>query len=395
MAEIDQNVNGTWYKTTIYKKINGSWISLGPAPINYTFTSSITASSFNGIPLNNYVNPANSDTFNITVNSGVTLSGKKGTNGSNGWYGSFDYNSTESGCDSTTNCHGAGCGYGHDGQNGGTGGYGIDFTGFSGKTINIINNGTIKGGDGGDGGHGGAGASAACADTTQGGCGGSGGSGGVWAYNTSGITFNISGHNPVSGNTGAHGANGEGHSNSGGCTCFIKGQKVLMADGTYKNIEDIKVGDKVRGGYGGINTVQYTQIVRRGDRIIWDADGLLTTDDHGILNGDRNGFVFISLDSSAKEYGTYEDAIGANGNHVKVRFDGLTCTKREQLHIGTKVASGDGTRIINKINATTIKDKNLYHILVDGDMTYCISNTFVSSQASDNKFNYTKGEKIE
>ena len=179
------------------------------------------------------------------------------------------------------------------------------------------------------------------------------------------------------------------------CSCFVKGQKVLMANGTYKNIEDIKVGDKVRGGYGGINIVQYTQIVKRGNRVIWDVDGLLTTDEHGILNGDRNGFVYISLDSAEKEYGIYEDLIDANGNHVKIRFDGLTCTKREQLHIGTKVASENGTRIINKINATTIKDKNLYHFLVDGDMTYCISNTFVSSYASDNKFNYTKGKKIE
>ncbi|MFG3370525.1 polymorphic toxin-type HINT domain-containing protein [Streptomyces sp. NPDC048156] len=35
-------------------------------------------------------------------------------------------------------------------------------------------------------------------------------------------------------------------SNSGGCNCFLAGTDVLMADGSTQNIEDIKVGDKVR-----------------------------------------------------------------------------------------------------------------------------------------------------
>ena len=32
-----------------------------------------------------------------------------------------------------------------------------------------------------------------------------------------------------------------------GGSCFIAGTKVTMADGTLKNIEDVKVGDKVKG----------------------------------------------------------------------------------------------------------------------------------------------------
>ena len=37
-------------------------------------------------------------------------------------------------------------------------------------------------------------------------------------------------------------------------TCFTAGTQVSMADGSYKNIEDIKVGDEVKT-HNGINVV--------------------------------------------------------------------------------------------------------------------------------------------
>lgn len=43
--------------------------------------------------------------------------------------------------------------------------------------------------------------------------------------------------------------------NCSGTACFIKGTQVLMADLTYKNIEDIEVGDKVIGSNQSVNTV--------------------------------------------------------------------------------------------------------------------------------------------
>ena len=167
-----------------------------------------------------------------------------------------------------------------------------------------------------------------------------------------------------------------------------------MADGTHKNIEDVVIGEQVIGAYGFINTVKFLQRPKRGDRVIWDADGLLTTNEHGIMNGDRDGFVYISKDASWKEYGTTEDGIDADGNVIPLFFRGLLNTKREQLGIGTIVASEFGDRTITKIEATGIQDEYVYHLLVDGDMTYCISNTFVASLSDDALFDYTNGKPI-
>ena len=209
-----KNINGTWTKLKKgYKKVSGTWqVVYAASEVKYTFTTSITASTSTGILLKSYVNPADADEFIITVNSGVTLSGRAGSTGPAGVNGG-GYNTM---CGNMrTNCHGTnGRGYGGNGGSGGAGGYGIDFTGFSGKKITIINNGTIKGGNGGNGGKGGD-----CAPNQgptgcvmgsykYGGCGGSGGSGGAWGYNTNGVTISVSGNAPTSGASGASGASG-------------------------------------------------------------------------------------------------------------------------------------------------------------------------------------------
>ncbi len=182
--------------------------------IYYTFTSSITATSTNGILLSNYIDPASADEFVITVNSGVTLSGKAGANGANG--------ASVASCNSyANNCNGQLYGSGTDGTSASSGGYGIDFTGFSGKIITIINNGIIKGGDGGIGGAGGPAIPNCGTDchafTQLGGCGGAGASGNLWNYNSAGIT--LLGDSGISGSNGAAGAAGASatHYDSFGC----------------------------------------------------------------------------------------------------------------------------------------------------------------------------------
>jgi len=421
IKKIFKRISGTWSEVKkLYKKVSGIWQVVHSGAYEYTFTAN--ASNVDFATLIGAANVSNYTDFKITVNSGVTISGTTGTTGANnnsdtlatGSVGTRICTNSQWADGRTVSLNydvhadGSSLGatlystyYTGTGGTGGTGNHALNLSGLSGKNITIINSGTIIGGIGGAGGMGAKNARAyvgnfqsqcvnfarACA------LGGSGGSGGYGISNPNGNILSVTGNSASNGSTGAAGAFGWDYFeiDSSGCSCFTKNQKVLMADNTYKNIEDIKVGDKVIGAYGFINIVQYLQKPKRDNRVIWNVDGLLMTSEHGILNGDKDGFMYVSMEMGASEYGTYEEAIDGNGNRVKVKFDGLTKTKRESLHVGSFVASQHGKREITTLHETDIDDEYVYHILVDGDRTYCIEDTFVSSFASDNRFDYKRG----
>ena len=138
-----KNIAGTWTKLKKgYKNVRGTWQVVYAGEVNYTFATSITASTSTGILLSSYVNPASADVFNITVNSGVVLSGMTGAHGANGANGICNY--------TVANCRGSWVGYGHNG--------------------------------------------------------GAGGAGGAWAYNTSGVVISTAINAPTNGTNGAGGA---------------------------------------------------------------------------------------------------------------------------------------------------------------------------------------------
>ena len=206
-------IAGSWLETKkVYKKITGTWKVIHQNEVNYTFTGNVTATAATGILLSNYVDPTDGDIFNITVNSGVTLSGMTGATGAAGAGGNLDTN--------RANCVGTYYGAGGNGGTGGTGGATFDLTGFSGKTVNFINNGVIKTGKGGTGGTGGGYVIPRypCLNGgrnyTASGCGGAGGAAGGSFTNNTGVTINIIGTTFVSGGTGATGGRNTG-SNGG------------------------------------------------------------------------------------------------------------------------------------------------------------------------------------
>lgn len=220
MAKTYKKISGAWYgikkifiKITsgwvevkkVFKNVGGGWVMTHQNAIDFTFGGSITASAFTGIPLSAYINPASADTFNITLNGGVLFSGVYGGDGGAGanvWC-----------LNSSGQCT--------NGGNGGAGGYGIDFTGFAGKTINLYNYGTIKGGNGGNGGPGGNGvAQTSCGFCSVYGCpGGNGGPGGAPYYNNGGVAINIivNAGGIINGYNGAAGPSGTTGIDDGNC----------------------------------------------------------------------------------------------------------------------------------------------------------------------------------
>lgn len=98
--------------------------------------------------------------------------------------------------------------------------------------------------------------------------------------------------------------------NDGGI-CFPKSSKVAMSDNTYKNIEDLRVGDKVLSYDDKTKTFFEDEIVSLGNAmhnnyIEYDFGDkkIITTDDHPFLS--TKGYVSLSPISS-KKYRGYED----------------------------------------------------------------------------------------
>lgn len=83
--------------------------------------------------------------------------------------------------------------------NGINGSWAINFNGFSGKTVKIINNSTIRGGNGGNGW---TGMLSGCTTSYT----SVGGDGGLWKINDSGVTFFIERSTPLNGGKGTNGA---------------------------------------------------------------------------------------------------------------------------------------------------------------------------------------------
>lgn len=408
MAKTYKKISGTWYPIKkiykrisgawsevkkLYKKVSGTWQVVHSSVYEYTFTAN--ASNVDFATLIGASAVANNTDFKITINSGVMISGTDGVAGANNTSKAYLIGNVVRACLGTD----AGAFYypqyfTGNGGNGGNGNIALSFAGMSGKNITIVNNGTIRGGNGGSGGCGAsdyagfsAGSGAAKAHIT---CGisGSAGSGNVAIYNPNGNAISISANSPINGSSGIVNIGYFGVFNST-WSCFPAGQKVLMYDGTNRNIEDVKVGEQVMGAFGEPNVVDLIQKPLRGNRIIYDVLGLLTTDEHDILNGERDGFYYLSMASYDRERNTWQDCYDKDGKIVKILCDGLNTPeiKMEDLVVGVKICTLDGAKKVDKILISNREDKHLYHLVTSGgSTTYSVNGVFVAGHLDADSF---------
>lgn len=139
-----------------------------------------------------------------------------------------------------------------------------------------------------------------------------------------------------------------------GVTCFTAGTQVLMEDGTYKNIEDVEIGERVVGNNGNINTVQEFHRPNLGERKLVSINGgpYFVTEDHPMLT--REGWKSLNPEMSKKNYPRL--------------FAELQIT---ELKIGDSIVKVDGDEFIFTLK-TKSDDPNtpLYSFMMDGDNTF-------------------------
>jgi hypothetical protein len=144
----------------------------------------------------------------------------------------------------------------------------------------------------------------------------------------------------------------------GGGGCFIAGTKVLMRDGTTRNIEDVTQGMSVIGNYGEINKVikRYDHPV--ADRAIYTINGgdIVTTDAHPILTSE--GWKSFNQSVTQEQHPEMtivgrltigDTLIKYNSDRVKytTTLDSVT-SRTEQVDVYNLDVAGNNTFLVNE-----------------------------------------------
>ena len=159
------------------------------------------------------------------------------------------------------------------------------------------------------------------------------------------------------------------HTNSAESTssgsCFIAGTKVLMADGTDKNIEDVVVGDVVKG-HNGDNTVIKLDWVTLGDRKLYtfnDSEHYFFTSEHPFMT--EEGWKSVKPEKTKERDG-----------------DELYKELKGELKVGDKLVTSNGSIEITDIKSKEINNPEmpLYNFHISNDKSYIADNYVVHNK---------------
>lgn len=163
---------------------------------------------------------------------------------------------------------------------------------------------------------------------------------------------------------------------------------IRMYDGSYKRISEIRIGDKVDGGYGYINTVIAYHKIELGRQPIFTINGRhRTTKEHRHFT--TEGWAAIDLSAAAPEY-IHEITIDNMGTKEKRKNIKFKQTSVTQLKVGMSLMTNAGPELIESIEIDYNEDPSqyVYTLVCDGSHTHIVNGVIVSAWARDDDFDY-------
>jgi hypothetical protein len=163
-----------------------------------------------------------------------------------------------------------------------------------------------------------------------------------------------------------------------------------MHDGTTKPIEKVLVGDKVRGAFGEINTVEalHRPILGAGAMVVINGEHT-TTAHHPHISADRNFYVAEPEIIAGFTYGKKHTVILADGTKEKRVMLGVDKSRLLKLTTGVELQTITGGRVVNTIEYKPMSPMTqVYHLVVSGSHTYNVEGYAVSAWPNESDFNY-------
>ena len=222
--------------------------------------------------------------------------------------------------------------------------------------------------------------------TAVAGGGNNGNSGGAsyMAPSTGGIFLN------ADGGSGGYGVYSSG-SGCGGGTCFLAGSLVVMADRSFRKIEDVQIGEYLMGAFGESNRVIAKDNPIVGDRYMYNInDEHVTCDDHPHVSPDKK-FYSCDVDAICNVWGEFFLCSLGDGSTLMLRNQGLDNPRDriKQLTEGVELLHIDGSKKVTSVKKQTYDpNTRLYNFVLGGSHTYYVNGYCVTAWPRDDDFDY-------
>lgn len=171
--------------------------------------------------------------------------------------------------------------------------------------------------------------------------------------------------------------------------CFLAGSLVALADGTFKAIEEIEIGDLVIGAFGEINEVLFLHRPLLGNKKMLNINNEHHTTSHHPHVGLNKQFYCLDphlLDTQI--YGREVDVITEAG-FGRIFLHGLNPGRTQMLVEGIELKTVEGSRIVNTLETYYLPpETQLYNLAVSGSHTYHVDGYAVTGFPNENDFDY-------
>ncbi len=154
------------------------------------------------------------------------------------------------------------------------------------------------------------------------------------------------------------------------CYCFPAGTKVLMQDGSFRRIENVRLGEKLQSGLGKCVTVAALHTVRLGSRKAYRVNGaVVTTGDH--LFKTANGWASLEPELYAALRHNKPSTVQAIGGVMSINASAISPDRVHHLTIGSKLLTANGEASVTSIEVIELPaDTTLYSFMTEGACTF-------------------------
>ncbi len=176
-------------------------------------------------------------------------------------------------------------------------------------------------------------------------------------------------------------------SNQLNAPCFLAGSIVQMEDGE-KCIEDVRIGDKVRGAFGEINTVLALHRPLLGNHKLIKINSHISTSHHPHVGADGKFYCGEPKVVDNSTYGRFHEVITQNGKE-QMFLHGLKPGRVQELLVGIALKTVDGSRMVETIDAVDMPPTTqLYNLVVSQSHTYHVDGYAVTGWPREDDFDY-------
>lgn len=173
--------------------------------------------------------------------------------------------------------------------------------------------------------------------------------------------------------------------------CFLAGAQVAMADGSFKAIEAVTVGDRVSGAFGETNTVTALHRPLLGAGCIANINNEhKTTTHHPHVAADKKIYCIEPRIINSFTYGkTHKVIIDNVGNTENRVMHGLNAARILKLEVGVELQTLSGARRVDTLETIKMSPfTQVYHLAVDGSHTFMVDGYAVTGWPREDDFDY-------